>query len=184
MTPRDDELADTADPPHQLYWSKAAAAAGGAGAAVATIAATLHGSGAAGHFWTSGPMLVGYGLVFLAVSFFFLGLAGCPFPLANGVKRKRQHGPGVVLPEPSASPVPPRSELREALEANGVGIRELPEALDATGLPRRNLPRRNQVTFEEYLEHVKLPEDGPGGRCPRRGRHAMLGRTDKITKRE
>jgi hypothetical protein len=69
-------------------------------------------------------MWVAYGLIVLAVIFFFLGLAGCPFPLGDGIKRSREKQDDAVLMNDdqvaTSNPAPPRSELREALSANGV----------------------------------------------------------------
>jgi len=77
-------------------------------------------------------MLVAYGLIALAVIFFFLGLAGCPFPLGDGIKRRSKkqdtallHDDDQLVPSNSARP---SSQLREALDMTS-GRAELGEAL-------------------------------------------------------
>jgi hypothetical protein len=77
-------------------------------------------------------MRVAYGLIAFAVIFFFLGLAGCPFPLGDGIKRRekrhdRDFGLNHDLLAPSSF-AQPRSEIREALDV-ATGTAELGEAL-------------------------------------------------------
>ena len=129
MTSPGTRLAPVAHPEH---WFKAAAATGAACLALATIAATLHGSASAASYWKSPTLYVAYALAGLAVIFFFLGTAGCRFPLAADTMRKRQRQQDTwaapdddrLAPSNSARPATqepamphrPRSDLREALD--------------------------------------------------------------------
>jgi len=59
---------------------------------VAAAVATAGNRRLLNQFWTAyGPVRVAYGLIALAVIFFFLGLAGCPFPLGDGFKQREKH---------------------------------------------------------------------------------------------
>jgi hypothetical protein len=134
MTMPSAEVAVAAHPEH---WFKAAAATGAAGVAVATIAATLHGSGSAASYWESPALYVAYALAGLAVTSFFCGVAGWRFPMAEGVKSRRHErigssawdcqdaqivtapDHGQFAPSNAARPV---SQLREAIDlASGRG---------------------------------------------------------------
>lgn len=90
------------------YWFRTAAAAGGASVALATIAATLHGSASAASYWKSPALYVVYFLAGVAAIFFFLGAAGYPFPPAGDTGRAHQReadaGPRSTTRRPSQIP--------------------------------------------------------------------------------
>jgi hypothetical protein len=88
---------------HQALWFTTGSGASALGIATGSIAAAVAVGNAKSlaHFWASGAMLVAYGFIALAVICFVLGVAGCPFPLGDGIKRQRRandDGQFVTLP--------------------------------------------------------------------------------------
>jgi hypothetical protein len=121
-------------------------------AAVGEIASQTAGDPAPGGFWLSDPMLVAYGLMFLAVVCGMAGVLRVRFPLAD----RQPGGFAIILADVPPDSHPPRSLLGEALDA-AAGPDDLRDALD----DGRSVPRPRIDLDPRLLDGLADPAEYP-----------------------